>query len=245
MDLILLAGGECPKDIKDYTHIDQRASLKVGEKTMAQIVVEAFRPFVQKIIVVGGPPMEGVDIHLPEEKTFTQAAQVGLENSSAEYAFVSTCDLPFLKPEHIQLFLNQIEGKNAHFYLPLIEVTNSHILFQNFKRTTLKSREGRMTGGNIALVNVQSALKIIHKADYLYKERKNPLKYFLKSNISVCIRAILGQLFPSLISFKKHIEPAVSQFLDSPAEIVILSCPEIGTDIDNLEHYQILQKMNI
>lgn len=241
MDLILLAGGECPEEIAAYANVKMRSELLVDDRTMCQVVVDAFQPYVKQIIVVGGPVCDGVDAHLPGQSTFTEAIKVGLEAALSENVLLATADLPFLKPEHVKDFIDQLSTCKSDFVFTLIPVDYSHILFKKFKRTSLKTAEGRFTGGNIGMAKRESLYRALNKIDLMYTERKNPLKYFLKTQFGMCVRAIVGQILPPLFSVKRDLQPAATAFLGKPFELIILNHPEIGTDIDNLEQYKALE----
>ncbi len=107
---IILSGGQ-------NTRMDGRnkSFLKLGSKRFLDLIFEAMSPLFDEIIIVTRQPeiyqewdvivtKDLFEIHSP-----LAGIHAGLHRMQSEYAFVTSCDTPFLKKEVIQILIDAIE----------------------------------------------------------------------------------------------------------------------------------------
>lgn len=230
MDVVVLAGGKCEPELAKLGNTEWRALLPFGDKTIVQRVLEAVEPF-GGIIVVGGPP--GIaDNQLPAGKSFVDSLATGLEAVQSDHFLLVTSDIPFLTQDGVQDFLANCQGEAALHY-PIVRVKPGG----DMKRTTIKAREGRFTGGNLGKVNTAMMRRILPVLEQAYVARKKPLKLAAMVGFGTLVRLATGQVIASTLPISA-LERAVGRFLGASVKAVITEHSCIGNDIDNAAQYQ-------
>jgi hypothetical protein len=83
--------------------------------------------------------------------------------------------------------------------------------FPQLKRTTVRLREGELTGGNLFWAQRAVALRELHRLEALYRARKQPIRLALQIGVGLLIRFLLAQyLSPRLLSLA-HIEQRIAR----------------------------------
>jgi hypothetical protein len=76
--------------------------------------------------------------------------------------------------------------------------------FPQLKRTTVRLREGELTGGNLFWAQRAVALRELHRLESLYRARKQPMRLALQIGVGLLIRFLLAQyLAPRLLSLSR------------------------------------------
>lgn len=237
VDVLVLAGGKSPEEMRLATGCDMRAELPFRGKRIVDHVVEAIReavPTAEKIIVVGSN-VEGC-VTLPPGKTFLESIYVGLEAGDKQNVLVATADLPFLTSECVREFLDGC-SLGAAINWPIVPSDLCEKQHPDMKRTTLKLREGRFTGGNLALLHREKFQKVFPNIERAYRNRKSPFKLASQIGISALFRVLFGQIFPATLSLAT-LERKVAGSIGEEVKAVICKKAEIGADVDTLEHYR-------
>jgi 2-phospho-L-lactate guanylyltransferase (CobY/MobA/RfbA family) len=201
---------------------------------MLSIVRQAVS-FLNEPIIVGGP--QGFsDRQVKGGNTFLKSLLNGMREVQTERFLMVTSDLPCLTEAAVKDFLERCQG-DALIYYPIIEMHHfQKAPFSVLRRTTLRLREGRFTGGNLAVVNKKLLEQTLPLIEQAYAARKNPLMLAKIVGTGTLFRVLLGQAFPYLLPLKA-LETAVGRFLREPVRAIITPYPEIGADIDDVEHY--------
>ncbi len=236
MDIVILAGGRCSPELKTIAGTEFRASLPIWGTTMVEIVIEAVRNIGDPILVGGPPGM--LDRQFEAGESFIGSLGNGLAQVRSDNFLLATADLPFLTEGSVRGFI-ELCDLQAMLNYPIIRAEKPDPRFGEMKRTTLKLKEGRFTGGNLGLMNTALMRKNLHVMERAYGARKKPLKLASIVGFGTLFRVIAGQIAPSLLSVHA-LERAVSRFLGGSVKAVITPFPEIGMDIDNAEQYSIL-----
>jgi len=184
-------------------------------------------------IVVGGE--ENGDRWRPAGANFVESVAVGLEAVTSDSFLLVTVDVPFLTEEAVADFLNRCDPEAGLNY-PVILQEHSDTQFPGMARTTLRTREGVFTGGNLAVVKTEamrSAMPVLEKA---YAARKSPLHLANMVGLSTLGRVALGRVMPKTLTLGK-LEVAVSRFLGLPVRAIQTPFASIGADIDTAEQY--------
>jgi len=234
LDVVVLAGGRCPEDLLEATGVEFRAGLPVRGRPMVAWVIEAVS-HLGKVIVVGAPP--GLSPHqLEAGATFIESLGRGIQAVTSDSFLLVTGDLPFLTRAAVDDFILRCDPA-AMLSFPVIDVRESERAFPGMKRTSVKTREGRFTGGNIALIQTEQMRAALPVMERAYANRKKPLRLAAIVGIGTLFGVAIGQVVPRLLTLAR-LERAVGRCLGYPVRAIPTPFPEIGADIDNLEQYR-------
>ncbi|MDW8052523.1 MAG: nucleotidyltransferase family protein [Armatimonadota bacterium] len=236
---VVLAGGELDAEWQARANARSRAEVVVGDAPMYLHVVRALRGVeaIRHILVIGhAPPGEGYTV-LPAGANLLENVRRGLEHSPTDSVLFTTVDLPFLTAESVRFFLEQSVASGAALTYAVVPAALCRERFPLLKRTTVCLREGELTGGNLFWARRAVALQHLHRLEALYHARKQPARLALQVGVGLLIRFVLAQLIsPRLLSLQ-DIERRVERILHTPVKAIITPYPEVGTDVDRLEHW--------
>ncbi|MCU0315747.1 MAG: NTP transferase domain-containing protein [Fimbriimonadaceae bacterium] len=233
MDILVLAGGKCSPSLKLESGQEFRADVPFFGKSSLDLMLEVVEG-LGNVIVVGGPPGRHEN-QVPGGSHFIGSVQAGLAQVTSENFLLVTVDIPFVRRAHIERYLGKCD-ESAGINYPIIPVEECEKQFPGLKRTTLALREGRFTGGNLALMKrslMQTALPILAQA---YEKRKDPLSLARLVGFDTLVRVMLGKIAPATLSIAT-LESKVSRFLEVPVKGIITLDAALGTDIDDGEQF--------
>lgn len=240
---VVLAGGTLDPEWKARTGARTRAEVVVGDAPMYHHVLRALRGVeaIQTILLVGEVPTgEGYTV-LPPHPTLLENVRLGLEHSPTESVLFATVDLPFLTAESVRFFLEASWQSGAALTYAVVPADLCRQRFPHLKRTTVRLREGELTGGNLFWARRAVALRELHRLEALYRARKQPARLALQIGVGLLLRFALAQLIcPRWLSVA-DVERRVARIIGVPVKAIITPYPEVGTDIDRLEHWLALQ----
>ncbi len=234
MDVVILAGGRCDDSLRAATGVELRADIKVGDKTLTRIVLDATRPFGEPILV--GGPVGAAPRRVESGANFCDSLGNGLAQVKTDKFLLVTVDLPCLTTEGLEDFVSHCDP-SAGLNFPIVSKEDCERVFPGMKRTTLKLKEGVFTGGNVALMDtamMRSALPVMERA---YAMRKKPLKLAQIVGFGVLWRVALGQLAPGTLPLS-CLEKGVGQFLGVKIHAVVSRFPELGADLDKASDFE-------
>ncbi|MCX7925271.1 MAG: NTP transferase domain-containing protein [Fimbriimonadales bacterium] len=236
---VVLAGGTIEPEWQAQAGARSRAEVVVGDAPMYQHVLRALQGVdsVQTILIVGSAPAgEGYTV-IPPGADLLENVRRGLEQSQTESVLFATVDLPFLTAESVRFFLEESLRSGASLTYAVVPADLCRERFPNMKRTTVRLREGEVTGGNLFWARREVALRELHRLEALYRARKQPVRLAMQIGLGLLLRFLLAQyLNPRLLSIAQ-IEQRVAQILQTPVKAILTPYPEVGTDIDRLEHW--------
>lgn len=236
---IVLAGGVLEPEWQARSGVSQRALVPVQGVPMYQHVVQALGqvPEIGEILVVGEVPEgEGYRIVAPADSLIANV-QRGLEQSRYESVLFATADIPFLTPESVQFFLTESLRSGAVLTYAVVPAEACRVRFPQLRRTTVRLREGEVTGGNLFWAQRTTALRELSRLEALYHARKYPLKLAAQLGMGLLVRFVLAQkLSPRWLSITQ-IEQRAAQILGVPVKAIVTPYAEVGADIDQLEHW--------
>ena len=170
MDVVILAGGRCSDELRAATGAEFRADIKIGGRTLAERVLAAVKPFGEPILV-GGPV--GLSARRVESgMNFCESLGNGLAAVRTDRFLLVTVDLPALTTEGLRDFIEHCETE-AGLNFPVVRIEDCEREFPGMSRTTLKLREGRVTGGNVGLMDTEAmrrTLPVMERAYALARE---------------------------------------------------------------------------
>lgn len=239
MDVVILAGGKCDDELRAATGSEFRAEIEINGKRLVDTVLAATQPLGEPILV-GGP--KGLnERQVDAGSNFCESLRIGLEQVKTDKLLLVTVDLPSLTTESLKDFIDQCDP-DAGLNYPIVSLEACEKSFPGMKRTTLKLKEGVVTGGNVALMDTEMMKRALPVMEKAYMLRKNPLRLASIVGVGVLFRVMFGQLFPQTLTFNT-LEKAMGKFLGVTVHGVLTQYAEIGADLDKAEQYEIFQSL--
>jgi GTP:adenosylcobinamide-phosphate guanylyltransferase len=230
VDAIVLAGGNA----KGLAQVPAKGLVPIGGRPMVDYVVNALSDCedVDRICVV--LPVEHVfkDFSKPIDTVVADGSLPVVVKAGFDYmvaknkTLVLSADVPMISPESISDFLNRCADIEAAFYYPIVRYGESEKLYPDVKRTYVRVRDGRFTGGNIGLVKPEFVYKNVSVIEKLFELRKKPVKIARFLGFGFLIKFVLGMLNIS------NIEKRVGEITGMKCVGIITPYPEIGIDVD-------------
>jgi GTP:adenosylcobinamide-phosphate guanylyltransferase len=192
---IILAGGAIDAAWQQQTGARTRAEVPVGDAPMYLHVVRALRQVdaIGDILLIGDAPAGEGYTTLPPRDSLLENVRLGLERSPTDSVLFATVDLPFLTPESVRFFLQESLASGAALTYAVVPADLCRERFPQLKRTTVRLREGELTGGNLFWAQRAVALRELHRLEALYRARKQPVRLALQIGVGLLIRFLLAQ----------------------------------------------------
>lgn len=242
---VVLAGGQTSQEIQNQFGITNRALFRYQDRTLLQIVVAALRGHQtdSPICVIGNLDPPENCLSLPDAGSFTKNLMQGVRAFSSEpYLLVVTSDLPFLSASSVSEFYQVASNlKDADIIYPVVPVQLCKTRYPKLRRTSVGLKEGEVTGGNIILAKPAFLLAQEKRITQLFNIRKSPLRLAHSLGIGVLARLIFSKPLPTMRFSLAELETIASRLVGGTARTVLCDLPEIATDADKLEDFQILQ----
>jgi hypothetical protein len=236
VDAVILAGGRCSAELREATGCQYRAELPIDGIPIAEKVAITVKNAIQPLnTIVVGYKLKGYP-HAEAGNSFVASLKNGLDQVYSENFLLVAADLPFLQEESVKEIVVAANLEMALNY-PIVRAEACEEQFPDMKRTTLNIREGKFTGGNIAVANKKWLETIFPVIERAYTNRKRPLALAGQVGYGTLFKVLWGRLFPKSLPLKT-LEDAASRFLKAPVRAIVTNCADVGADIDNLEQYQ-------
>lgn len=237
---IVLAGGKNSPEMKAATGVDNRALVELAPgRTMLNFIIDALvgAQQVRSVTVVGNvPELPGAAIVAPGQ-TMLDNIVIGIDAArpdDGEHVMVVSSDIPFITAAAVDDFLDRAGAPPADFCYPIIPMDAYNREFAGMKRTTLKLRDGRFTGGNLVLLNPQTLAANRELIMQAYAARKDVLALGRLLGWGLLVRIVLSQMaFPNLLCVS-DLEAGVARLMGpgSTVRAIVTQFPAIGTDVD-------------
>lgn len=246
---IILAGGSIKeKDLVKWQSflpdgVLSRALIPLCGKSMLFHVAKAVQETGLPLIIAGGVPCEIPHIAVSGGASLVDTLIEGIAqiDSDVERVLIITADIPFIRAEHIHNLL--LNAPVADFVYPIIPIHACKLAFPQMKRTALITREGEFTGGNMVLLNPGFVRTNEQTIRLSFDRRKDVVALARLLGAEVILRLILARFHPALLPIYT-IEQAVSRLVGGASvRAMIVTDPEVGTDIDTPEDLVLAQKM--
>lgn len=231
---VVLAGGKLDPEMQAIAGGSNRALIAVGGRTMLDTVVGALdgSGLVEEIVVAGEVPHSGRFVRIADGGGFVENVFAGVEAAQgADYVLIATADLPFLSSESVQDFLSRALPLHADVVYAAVPVELCYAKYPGIRRTAINLREGRLTGGNIALVRREFMETQRERLLQAYSSRKSPVRLASMLGFGVIARFALSLAVPRVLRIR-DLEKAMSRFIQGNARALISKYPDIATDID-------------
>ncbi len=240
VNAVVLAGGKNGPEMQAATGVENRALTPLGETTMLGCVVAALSSAASlgRVFVVGPvPPSEGY-VTVSGGETLLNNLMAGLAAAQADggegMVLVSTSDIPFLTSASVEDFVRQALASQADLCFSYVPVELCYAKYPQMKRTAIKVREGKVTLGNLFLINPRFLMAHQETIMQAYAARKSPFKVGRLLGWGLLARFLGAQILsPALLSVPR-LEAGVGRLIggDCRAAGIRSEFAEIGTDVD-------------
>ena len=236
MKAFILAGG---KDNIDYEGCNNKALLPIGDKLMVEYIIEALRKskFIDGIALIGDQKIlrdkldldKDRDIILEEEKEMVDNVIKGLNYFiQEERLLLITSDIPFITSDAIDHFIQVSLDSGGNFTYPIIREETIVEKYPDMKRTYIRLKEGKFTGGNMSLIDPSIGQSLYDMAKYMIENRKKPWRM-----VKILGGGFLAQLLVGTLTIEK-LENRLGSLLNINPKAIITPYAEVGNDVDKV-----------
>lgn len=232
VDAVVLAGG-------DGNVIDPAVRIKgivpVAGKPMVEWIVDALRAAdsIGDIAVVV-PTAEGLggwvdkaDKIVVSDAPFADNLVAGVDSFRADRATLAiTGDIPALTPAAVDDFVSRSLAAGADFSYPLVREADMLRQFPGSARTFVRIADGKVTGGNVALLSPAIVARNRDIGQRLFDTRKSPVAMARVIGVPFIIKLLSGRLRP------EDVERKMSQLLGGRCVALYTEHASIGADVD-------------
>jgi hypothetical protein len=241
----VLAGGKPSPEFVAATGVAHRALLRVpgrGDRspgpTMLEVVIGALQQAtsIADISIVSDldlpPGVRGIADHGGfVENVF---AALGAHRSTPR-VLLCTADTPFLTATSVEQLVKAGLGLDADLVYPIVRADVCARAYPGMRRTSLPTREGRFTGGNLVLVRPAALLAARAHIEAAHAKRKSPLRLAMMLGLGATFGVALSVgLGVGLVSIGS-LERAASNLMKAKARALVSNDPAIATDVDRIE----------
>lgn len=226
----MLAGGNA----KGLAPVPAKGLVPIIGRPIYEYVVEALlrcadinRVCVVMPVEVQGPHFDERVVFEVASGSLPQVAKAGFDRLEAGApVLLLSADIPLITPEAISDFLKRCAKHGADVCYPIVRYGEPERRFPGVKRTYVRLREGRFTGGNIILMNPVVVLANMELMEDIYEARKSPFKLFQMLGFGFLLKFILGMLTIDQVAGR------IAQILRASCAAVETPHIEIGIDVD-------------
>ena len=242
IDCVVLAGSPNNGSLREVSNEVHEALIRIGDRPMIDYVLRALLACreIGRVVVVGPDDLREVlpgarAELLPPAGSLMANLERGLQAlGDRQHVLVSTSDIPLLSGPVVERFLAQCGDRSAQLYYPVVSETTMAARYAGAKRTYVRLREGRFTGGNMVLLHPSAYGRCRRLAAKFAANRKNPVKLAGIVGVGLLIRFITGTLT------LRAAEDKVTALAGITGKVVVAQDPEIALDVDKAEDYELV-----
>jgi molybdopterin-guanine dinucleotide biosynthesis protein A len=240
---VVLAGGGRDDPLAAHFGVAAKALAPFKGKPLAAYVLEA----LQRSRVVSETVFVGLESSFLNQFTchrvaagenlvesLTHGVEAALQLLQSEQRLlVVSADLPWLSAEAVDGVVQAVP--EAAFVYPIIPQRAAERQFPGQKRTYVKLKEGRFTGGNLMLLTPEITASLLPFVERVYRARKNPLALAGIVGPSTLLKLVTRRL--GLV----ELEQRVSKLIGGSARALISEYACIGADVDRPEQLELIE----
>lgn len=137
-----------------------------------------------------------------------------------------TGDIPALTPGAVDSFVRQSMATGAQATYPLIRENDMIEQYPGSERTFVRLADGKVTGGNMMLIDPQLLDRNREIGGRIFATRKNPLAMARVIGVRFVVRLVLGRLTAA------EVEAKLGELIGGTGAAVYTSEASIGADVD-------------
>lgn len=234
---VVLGGGEPSDSMAREAGVEAKALVPVGGKPMGAYVLEALRgcPEVGAIVYVGpvNVRLEGLyDVAVPAGLRLADSLALGvgaaLGNAPSKRLIILTADIPWVTASGLSAYLRA--APVAELVYPTVTEAAATEQFPHQRRTYVRMREGRLTGGNAVLLAADAVPRLLPFLDRAFRARKNPLALATLFGIDVLLAVMLGR------ASIDQVERRLKRLSGIDARALVTDDAALAADVDRATH---------
>jgi molybdopterin-guanine dinucleotide biosynthesis protein A len=240
---VILAGGGARDRLARSAGVASKALVPFHGVALGVYVASALRASgaVRRIVLVGESDdrlAALVDAVVPSGERLVDSLALGLGaalgagrtggGSGVDRVIVATSDIPWWRAEGVRSFL--AEAPDADIVYPVVPEAAASAAFPDQRRTYLRLREGRFTGGNAVLLRPPAVAPLLPWVDVAFRARKRPLQLAAMVGWGTLASILRGQ------AALADIEARVRTLTGIDARAMVSSDAAIAADVDAPEH---------
>jgi CTP:molybdopterin cytidylyltransferase MocA len=234
---VLLAGGGARDRLARSMGAASKALVPLHGVPLGAYVAHALRAsgVVRRTVLVGEHDdrlRSLVDAAVPSGTRLVDSLALGLGaalgSGPVERILIATADVPWWRPEGVRAFL--ADAPDADLVYPVVAEADAVAAFPDQRRTYLRVREGRVTGGNAVLLRPAAVAPLLPWIDRAYAARKRPLQLAAMVGWGTLLSILRGQAsLPDL-------EARVRALTGIDARVMVSRDAALAADVDAPEH---------
>lgn len=241
----ILAGGGPDDIVAEAAGVPCKALVPIEGRALIEYVMDALRAAetVGEIIAVEGParPLSGErgrDLGVPIVTaegnrlidTFTAAAKAPTEG---ERVLIATADLPLLTAKAVDGFVRSCQESHSGLSYPIVQAEAFDEAFPGRGKTVVPLREGRFTGGNLAIVTRRFVLEGGPAIARTFDRRKSAVRLAWMFGFTFLAKLLTGRLTI------RDLERRGGELVGTTVAAVSVPWAEIGFDVDHAEDLEL------
>lgn len=212
-----------------------KALVPVAQRPMVGYVVDALQAAeqVDEVFVVAGPqgplPTEaigGVRQTNAAGEAFSDSVAAAARSAGNGILLLATADIPLLTPGAVDDTAKFALDSGADLTYTMAEADKVAAAFPGTRRTAVRLREGRFTGGNLVVAASDSLLQALETIQAAFGRRKNVIGLAMLLGPTFIARLALGLLTVEAVAARG------SEILRCKAAVHLTSHPEVAFDVD-------------
>lgn len=219
------------------------ALIDIAGKPMIQWVIEALQTAKQidRTAVVAPAGVRGVvealgAIFVEAGDSLTENVRRGARALPRDEAIlIAAGDIPLLRPDMVDDFLQRADESRADIVYPIIEKSVCEANYPLVRRTYVGLKEGTFTGGNFVFLQPGSLAPALRLLQDVFAARKKPWR----------LAAMLGWKFVIQLLTRsarlQELEDRATALLGVQAKALVMPYPEIGIDVDKPEDLKLVR----
>lgn len=252
MDVIVMAGGMPGQKDALYaaTQGGYKAMLEVAGKPMIQWVLDALSksPSVQRVAVVGLPPLTALDCEKPlvmlantgemVENVRAGAVELSRHNPDGGKVLILPADIPAVTAEMVEWLVAQIEASNHDLYGFVLNRKDVEALNCNEQRVFAHLKDAEVCLADAAGLMTSFANQVEHPLwKKMIEARKSPTRQAALLGYDVLFLLMLRQLK------LKEAEAAINRRLGVDATAILCPYAELALDVDRPRDLEVLNDL--
>jgi molybdopterin-guanine dinucleotide biosynthesis protein A len=239
---VILAGGAADPDMAEKYSVENRAAVPIAGKMMIQYIADALSAsrYVTDVHVVGNIKCEGASVIVPPTGSLIENLIAGVKSCSGDspdrLVLVATSDIPLITSAAVDDLIERCNEPGTDFFYPVITKEANEKRFPGMKRTYARLAEGTFTGGNIMVMRSGFVMQNADLIRNIFDARKSVIKLAGLIGFPTLMRAVIAQTVWPGAAGLPVLEKTVGRMLNARIKAVQTPYPEIGADVDKMEH---------
>lgn len=237
MPAVILAGAKAGDALATAAGVAYKALAPVRGQAMVTTIATALSgtEAISEVFLVGPGEVAAAAPSakpVPDAGSFFGNLKAGVSAcGNNPHCLVITCDIPFITPTVLDAFIAAALARDADLAYPIVDVALCYQRFPGMRRTSIRLREGRYTGGNAVVMRPSFLERNAAHIEGAYEARKKPLQLVGMVGWDLLPRLLLSGRLPGLLPLHL-LEERVGRLVGGSVAAVQLPYPEIGTDFD-------------